>query len=300
MNNILIVALVVSGLGFFIVLFKLLKKAGKFAAKFPTVYVVFFLLYAVLGLGGFLLENKVAEKPLLLGLTLLIVSITGGVVLAHNLYERWEWSKSVIFGRKLLYVGGMLLVSVIAFMISFLLSEHRGMPALGLQSDIVWWLAAIIPAMVLPLLMKWTHDYWNGIPIIQRIKPIFKLPLSAPPPFIETGGASIHFKFLIPLDKGSKELLKTEVSVPYNLTIAEVFHYKLHEHNVVKRFRKKIVLAQGDQRSKIYGWSFYRPEKVWWGWFTKKNYINPHSKVGANITFNESIFVERVSSWKEK
>ncbi len=300
MNNILIVALIVSGLGFFIVLFKLLKKAGKFAVKFPTVYVVFFLLYGLLGLSGFILENMVADKPVLLGLTLLVVSITGGVVLAHNLYERWEWSKSVTFGRRLLYVGGMLLVALITFIISFVLSEHRGFPTEGLKADIVWWLAGIIPVMALPIFIKWAHDFWNEIPIIERFKPIFRLPISDPPPFIETGGASINFNFLIPLDLGSKEVLKTEVSVPYNLTIAEVFHYKLHEHNVVKRFSKKIVLAHEDQRSKIYDWSFYRPEKIWWGWLIRKNYINPQTKVGADITFNESIFVERVKTWKEK
>lgn len=301
MNYFLIGALVIAGLGFLLVLYKLVSKIGKKALQLPTNFLLFFLVFAIVGLTGFLLRQTISDRPLLIGAVVLLVSLSSGTLITHNLYDKWEWSQNASFFRKLLYLAGLTLTGIVAFSIVFLLSEHRGLPTTTqLGSDIVWWFGAMILLNFVPLLIKQLHHLWNQIPKIVRLKPFFQLPLGDPPPFIETGGASIRFNFIIPFEYRSKDMRRKEVAVPYNVTLQEVFHYALHDHNIVKRHRRKIIFAENNQRSKVYGWSFYQPEKKWWGWWTKKRYLNPGMKVGRSLVFNDSIFCERVKTWVKK
>ncbi len=297
-SNLIIIAVVASGLVFLLVLFKVLKKGAKIAAKLPTNFLAFFLVFALLGLFGFTLQGQISNQPILLGILLLMVSVTGGVLMTHSLYEKWEWSIEASFSKKLLYLLGIALTSVLSFALVFLLCEHRGFPKSGLRSDLVWPLVSIIPAIILPFIFKHLHTLWNQIPKISQVKPIFKLPIGANPPFIETGGPTINFMFIIPLEYQSNEVVKSKVALPFNKTLEEAFHYKLHEHNIVKRLAKKIVFAEGNKRAKVYGWCFYQVKPIWWGWFTKKYYLDPASKLGGTISKGEAVFVERVKIWK--
>ena len=300
MNIYLILAITVAGLGFLVVLFILFKKAGKLAMKLPVDYLSILAIFLIIGLSGFLLKDQITMNPAMIALLVLIVSITAGMILITNLNSRWEQFGEKTFGRKLLYLLSILLTAILGFGLSFILSSHRGLPKGKLNNDLTWWLCVIPIAMLLPLLIKYMHDLWNRIPRVISKKPIFHLPLGAAPPFIESGGVSRQFQLVIPLDHHSQEMVQSRVAVPYNRTLAEVFHYKVHEHNIVKRFAKQITLAKDNQRSKIYGWCFYRTRKIWWGWRTKKIYLDPHSQVGSNIVNHESIFVERVILWDKK
>ena len=299
MDNYLIILLAVAGLGLIMVLFSVLKKGVKIAKKLPTNFLAFSLIYAVLGLTGFFLNEEVAQHPILMGLLVLIVSLTGGIVMTNKLYNKWEWSMAVGFGRKLLYLSGITLVSFVAFAFVFLLIEHWRFPPRIIKNDIVWWLSSLILVMLLPLFLNHLHFLWNEIPKISQIIPVFELPVGTPPPFIETGGPAINFLFIIPLDYKSKEIVKSKVAVPFNKSLADAFHYKLHEHNIVKRFAKKIVFAEENKRAKIYGWSFYRTQQIWWGWWEKRYYLNPKSNLGETISKGETIFVERVKIWEQ-
>ena len=298
MKTILIVALVASGFGLLFVLFKLFKKGSKFAKLLPKNFLIFFLIYALLGLTGFTLTEQVTEYPLILSSILVIVSLTGGIIMADNMYGKWEWSMAYSFPRKLLYLFGIALTSFVTFIFIFLLCEHRGWPKGGIGADIVWWLAIPIVLQLIPLWVKHLHSLWNKIPKLVQVKPIFQIPVGASPPFIETGGATVNFNFVIPVDFRSADLIKSKVAVPLNKSLEEAFHYKIHEHNIVKRFVNKIVLAEENKRSKIYGWCFYRPKKIWWGFFTKKLYLNPKITVGNTIASGETIYVERIKNWK--
>ena len=299
MNNLLIIAVALAGLGLLLVLFKLLKKGAKIAAKLPTNFLAFFLLFALLGLLGLISTDQITSNPILIGLLLLLVSLTGGIIMTNKLYEKWEWSITAGFGKKILYLSGIMLTSMLAFILVFLLCEHGKLPTANLGGDIAWWLSALIPIMLLPLLVKHLHLLWNEIPKINQVKPIFKLPVGSSPPFIETGGPSINFRFIIPLDFQSDEIVESKVALPYNKTLQEAFHYKLHEHNIVKRFAKKIVYAEDNKRAKVYGWSFYTLHRIWWGWFTKKKFLNPGSNLGETISKGETVFVERIKIWED-
>ncbi len=298
MSTLLMIGIGVAGLGFLLVLYKLLKKGTKLASKLPTNFLVTFLIFGLLGLLGFMLSGGVAEHPVMMGVLLLIVSVTVGTRFTFLLYERWEWSMAAPFWRKLLYLFGIGLTAFLSFALIFLLCEHRGRLTATSTTDLVWPLGSLCFVMLLPLLIKHLHELWNEIPKINRIISVFNLPLGGSPPFIETGGPSISFLFVIPLEHGSKETVKSTVALPYNKTLEEAFHYKLHEHNVVKRFAKKIVYAENNKRDKVYAWRFYREIPVWWGWLTRKHYLDPKSKLGATISKGESVFVERVKPWE--
>ncbi len=299
MSKIMMIALGAASLGFILVIFKLLKKGGKLAAKLPTNFLIIFLIYAILGLTGFMSKDLIAQHPVALGILLLIVSLSAGIVFTDKLYGKWEWSTASGFGKKLLYLIGIAFTGIAAFIIVFLLCEHRGFPRGNLGQDLVWWLAGLIFMIPLPLLIKNLHFLWNDIPKLLQVRPIFQLPLGSSPPFFETGGATVNFRLVIPLDYNSDEKIKTKISVPVNKTLAEAYHYVVHEHNIVKRYAKKIVLAENNKLAKVYGWSFFRPQKKWWGWFVKKNYIDPKLKVRTIISNQETIFVERVKIWEQ-
>lgn len=299
MKTILIIAIVSASFGFLLVIFKLLKKGGKLAAKLPTNFLIFFLIYGLLGLTGFFLKSQVAANPFLISLLLFVVSLTGGIIMTNNLYEKWEWSMLAGFGKKLLYLFGITLTSVVAFIVVFLLCEHRGIPKSDLKSDLIWFFAGLITCILLPLLIKHLHLLWNDIPKLSQLKDILVLPVGSSPPFIEVGGAALNFSFVIPLDYRSKDFVRSKAAVPFNKSLGDAFHYKLHEHNIVKRYAKKIVLAENNKKSKLYGWCFYRTIKIWWGFWTKKYYLNPKSNIGAEISNGETVFVERVKIWEK-
>ena len=298
MSKILLIALGAASLGFILVIFKLLKKGGKLAAKLPTNFLVIFLIYSLLGLMGFMSKNLIAEHPIVLGVILLIVSLSAGIVMTDKLYGKWEWSMAASFGKKLLYLIGITFTAIAAFLIVFLLCEHRGFPRGSLGQDLAWWLAGLIFIIPLPLLIKNLHSLWNEIPKIKEVKPIFMLPLGSSPPFFETGGSTIDFRMVVPLDYQSDEKIKTKVSVPINKSLADAYHYVVHEHNIVKRYAKKIILAENNKIAKVYGWCFFRPQKIWWGWRTRKNYIDPNQNVRSSVINQETIFVERVRVWE--
>jgi hypothetical protein len=264
-KGLLIFGLAAAGLIFIVVIFKLLKKGAKFAAKLPTNFLIFFLIFGVLGLSGFMARPGYTEYPVMIGSLLILASLIGGIILTDKLFGKWEWSMAAGFWKKLLYLTGISLVSIIAFLLVFLLCEHGGLPRGNLKNDLAWWFGGLIFTIVLPLLVKHVHLLWNNIPKISQVKPIFQLVVGVDPPFIETGGVTINFQFTIPVDYRSKELIKSRVAVPVNKTLQEAFHYKIHEHNIVKRFAKKIIYAEDNKRSKVYGWSFFRIRKIWWG-----------------------------------
>ncbi len=299
MNTILIVALIAAGLGFILILFKLFKKAGKFASKLPTNFFIVFTVYLVVGLSGFLLKDRIADRPIWMGVLVIIISLSVGIIFAHGLTTKWSWAESYSNLRKALYLIGILLTGMVGFCLSFFLSEHWGLRGVRWSSDLGLWLGLLIAIVMLPFLVVWVHQYWNEIPQRKQLQQIFQLPIDGSPPFIETGGASLHFQFMIPLDYRSDEIWKSKVAVPYNKTLAEVFHYKLHEHNVVKRFVKKIVYAEQNQRAKVYGWTFYRFKKKYWGYLRTREYLNPQQKVGQLLTQNEAVFAERVKTWEQ-
>ncbi len=220
--------------------------------------------------------------------------------MTSNLYEKWEWSMAAGFGRKLLYLSGITLTAMVAFFFVFLLCEHRGWNTRNLGIDLVWWLTALILMILLPLIIKYLHILWNDIPKISQLIPIFNLPIGSSPPFIESGGATINFSFIIPLDYRSREVERVKVAAPYNKSMEEVFHYALHEYNIIERHARKIVLAEDNKRSKVYAWSFYREKPIWWGWFTKKHYINPKLTLGTIVSKGEAIFTERVKIWEQQ
>ena len=58
MGTIYIIAIAIAGFGLLLVLFKLLKKGAKLAGKLPTNFLVFFLVYGLLGLLGFTLKKQ--------------------------------------------------------------------------------------------------------------------------------------------------------------------------------------------------------------------------------------------------
>jgi len=299
MNTVLTIITVAAGLGFLFTIFNLLRKGGKIAAKLPTNFLIFFLIYALLGLTGFLLKERVAENPIILGILISLVSLTGGTIMTNKLYDTWDWSMAAGFGKKALYLFGIALVSMFAFILVFLLCEHKGLPKISLKSDIVWWLSGLSFTILLPLLVKHLHLLWNEIPKLYQVKPTFVLPIGSSPPFMETGGRTVKFEFVIPLDYQSTEKVQSKVAVPLEKSLEEAFHYKIHDHNIVKRIAKKIIYAEENKRAKIYGWCFYRTAKTWWGWRTKKSYCDPTLQVGTSIANGETIFVERVKVWEQ-
>jgi len=300
MKSIYIIAIVLAGLALLLVLFKLLKKGAKLAGKLPTNFLAFFLLFGLLGLLGFTSKSQVASNPFLIGILLLIVSLTGGIIMTNNLYEKWEWGMVANFGKKLLYLSGITLTAMVAFFFIFLLCEHRGWDMSRWETDLVWWLTALILIILLPLIIKQLHTLWNQIPKISQVIPVFILPTGSSPPFIESGGNTINFIFVIPRDYISIEVERVKVAAPYNISLGEVFHYALYEYNIIERHAKKIILAEDNKRAKVYAWSFYRNKLTWWGWFTKKLYIDPKLNLISVISRGETIFVERVKIWEQQ
>ena len=298
MSTMLMIAIAGAGFGFLLIMYKLLKKGMKFASKLPTNVLICILVYSLLGLTGFMLKGQVATRPVLMGILLFLISLTMGTNLTNKLYEKWDWSLAAPFWKKLLYLLGITLTAVLSFVIVFLLCEHWGWPKESIANDLVWPLAGLILVLILPLLITHLHHLWNEIPKISQIIPSFKLPVGGSPPFIETGGPSINFLFIIPLDYHSTENVKSTVALPFNKTLSEAFHYKLHEHNIIQRFAKKIIFAENNKRSKIYSWRFYRKRSKWWGWWNKKHYLDPESKLGATINKGETVFVERIKTWE--
>ena len=133
--------------------------------------------------------------------------------MTNNLYEKWEWSMAVGFGRKLLYLSGITLTAMLAFFFVFLLCEHRGWDTSSMETDLVWWLTALIPMILLPLILKHLHEMWNQIPKISQVIPVFRLPIGSTPPFIEAGG-DFSFFLIIPLDYRSREIERVKVEAP--------------------------------------------------------------------------------------
>ncbi len=298
MKTVLIIAIILAGLGVLFVIFKLLKKSTKFVKKLPKNHFYIFIIYATLGLTGLMLKEQIAPYPILLGILILLVSLISGIVFTNKIFYVWEKTTEKTLVYKIAYISGLMITGLLTFALSFLLAEHRGLPRPFMNTDLVLYLPWLITIMLLPSVILWMWELWNKIPTLQAIKHVFQLPVGGSPPFIESGGVSLSFQFIIPLNYRSKEIWRSKVAVPFNKTLAEVFHYKLHEHNVVKRFVKKIEYAEDNQRAKVYGWSFYKTKKVWWGWFTKKLYLNPNQQVGKLLSQHDSVYVERVKTWK--
>ena len=298
MNSFLIIAIAGAGLMFIVILYKIFKKGSTLAKKVPTNFLAFFLIYALLGLTGFMMKSQVAAHPIAMGLLYVMVGITAGIVMTNNLYGKWEWSMESGIGKKILYLLGIILFSIIIFNLIFILSEHRGWAKRSLKIDVTWWFSALALFILVPLLVKYLHELWLEIPRKVSIIPMFTIPTGGGAPFIETGGRTVTFDFIIPLDYRSKDIVSSKIKVPFNKRIAEAFHYKLHEHNVVKQWAKKIIIAEGNKKAKMYGWYFYRTKSIWWGLFTKKVYLDPKKQVGATIGNGEKIFIERVKIWE--
>lgn len=299
-QTILIVAITVASLGFIIVIFKLLMKGGKLVAKLPKDYLTFFLIYGILGLTGFLLKDQIAQYPILMGSLLFLISLTAGIVMTNYLYEKWEWSMSASFTKKILYLLGITIFSIVIFSLIFLLCEYRGrLGRAHLSTDLVWWFGALIFGIILPLLIQHLLSFWNEIPKVSQLKHIFRMPIGDQPPFIEAGGETITFDLVIPYQYQSKESVKSKLAMPLHKSLEDALHYKIHEHNVVKRFPQKIFLAEENKRAKVYGWCFYRPKKVWWGLWEKKLYLDPRQEVVTNVSRGDTIYVERVKVWEQ-
>ncbi len=278
-TTILIAALAVLGLGFIFVIFKLIKKGGKVAAKFPVNFLIPALIYSVLGLMGFMLKREAhyTKFPLLMGTIILLASLIIGIYFAQKLYEEWEWSIAAKFPKKIAYLSGIMLVALLCFTTVFLLSESGRLPETeDFKSAMAWWMAIPIVGMLLPITLKHTHELWNNIPIISPFRQVFELPIGSSPPVIQLGRtAKVGFDFIIPLDYESDNILSSTVEIPLDKTLAEAFHYKLNDHNIVKRSVKKIVLAEDNKRDKLYGWLFTDPKKSGGDFLSEKGTLIP-------------------------
>lgn len=298
MQTLLILGVAAVGLGFLLVLFQFLKKGSAIAAKLPVNFLLTFLLFGVIGLSGFSVNNGGGTPYLLLIVLLLIFgSLTMGTVFTNRLYNKWEWSAEASLGRRLLYLFGIMLTAAAGFWLAFMLTKFRMWQIPG-GEDITWSLLPICLLVLLPIIMSYAFEKWNLIPKLSQVRHYFKLPVGTSPPFIETGGQTITFQFVIPLDFRSEDVVQSKVAVPLARSLQDVFHYKLHEHNIVKRYAKKINIAEENKREKIYGWYFYRTQKGWWNLWTKKTYLDPKVQVGAHISNGETIFTERVKIWE--
>lgn len=296
---IIIVLLSVIGLSSIITLFSMFKKGKKLASKLPADFLIVFLLFAALGLIGFLFRGGVSQTPVLVGLLVLLLALTVGTVLMYRLDNQWEWSASASLAKKFWYLFRICLVAVLAFLLIFLLTEHRGALRNTSAIDVAWYLGGLIFTLFLPRIIMVTHAFWNEIPKIAQIKPVYHLPLGGSRPFIEPGGATLSFLFVIPRNINSEDKIQSKVRLPLNKSLQEAFTYNIYEHNYIKRHPKKIVIAEDNKKSKAYGWSFYQVRKIWWGFWTKKNYLYPDKEVGGNISNGSIVYVERVKIWEQ-
>lgn len=296
--KILMVAIGAAGLGLILVAFKMLKKGKKIAAKIPKDYLGFFLAFGILGLMGLMARGGVAQYPVMMGILILLASLIGGLIMANNLYEKWEWGQNAPLWKKILYLLGNILFSILIFGIVFLLCEHGGFPKNSIKNDIALWLSAIIFSIYIPMQIKETHLRWIDIPKLKFIKPVFELPLGNAHPHIEGGGETMKFELVIPLRYQSEEKVTSTVKLPLNKTLGQGLHYKIYEHNIVKRYHKPIELAEEKKKSKIYGWAFYKPKLIWWGLFQKKIYLDPSLNVVSQVNHGDVIYIERVKIWE--
>lgn len=298
MNTYMMMVLAMVGLGCFVLIYRLIRRGQSFSKRLPIVFITCFLIYGFLGMTGFLMENQITTYPGRIAGGYGLVAIMVGFFINERLYNKWKWSMQSGFLLKQFYLLGLSIFNGFVFFIVFLLCEHKGFPEGSIATDIVWQYSFMTFFTLVPALIKHLYTLLDEIPLDKNIIPLFELPIGSSAPLIEIGGEMTNFRLIVPVNYRGQQIIETRVRAPLATKLGDVFHYKLEEHNVIKKRINKISIAEDNKFSKLYGWYFYRKKPMFWGWYDQKKYLDPAQKIGGFIGNGEKIYGERVKLWQ--
>jgi predicted membrane channel-forming protein YqfA (hemolysin III family) len=276
-----------------IVLIKLLKKGKKLFVRKTNFYLLGFLLICALaGLTTFLTGKPGQMERSTMMLLLLLFFLALGIL--HNtIFEKYHpWAKADRFLWGPLYQLLLVVLGGIVFFIAFSFFEHRRAPDEALFADNLAWVLLIFP---LPYFLEKSYQFFLEIP--RKEVQAWVLPVDENVSFIEPG-RSLVLHFSIPLDYKSGELYRINTRAPIDKPISEIFHYILYRHNVEQRSPKKIAIAEGNSRNKVYGWLFHVKVKQFW-WYSRK-FLSPDERIrAAGLRNGDVIHATRVKVWQQ-
>ncbi len=290
---ILVIILVFLALGSWLALLLMKGETILFTKRVMWYLFFHFLGFAVLGSLGFLLRPPAISQVFWVFFILLLVSFLLGVLYVFQREKLHSWIEVLprSLGMEFLFALFLLSLNGIAFATIFWMTEFPG-----------WdWEARFVDDMIpaflvypIPFVLKTSRDLWNRIPV-EKIN-TWILPIDAPVPLIEPG-RSVILHFHIPVTFRSKETIKFNTRAPIEKDLGEIFYFLLYRHNIERRAFNKIQIAEDNKKAKMYGWQFYKKEKLW-GWWDRNKYVDPEQNLKRQgLKTGDVIHVRRVITW---
>ncbi|MBK8566768.1 MAG: hypothetical protein IPN76_26405 [Saprospiraceae bacterium] len=290
--KIFITILSISALVFFLII-KLTRGKVKVFVKKTNYYILgSTLVFALMGLTGWLLREPAAIRPPYLFMILQLAALGLGILHARIFFDVNTWANR--YGGKLevLFHGFLLFSSCVVFFSVFHFFEKAG-PDLSANHAANFCLAFTL--FPLPLLCVKLWDFWLAIPE-REIPKGWTLPIGQPLPSMLPGN-SIHLTLLVTESFQSKVVVELKAIAPVERTLGEVFYYLLYRYNTEKKPRNKVEIAEENSRDKVYEWQFFKMVKHWW--WMKRHYYKPDIPLNRQgIHSGDSIIVGRMRRWR--
>ncbi len=227
------------------------------------------------------------------------------VILVFSLFTWWYWHKQNLL--ELDYVSLLRWEFPQAFSVWALatLALFGGLLAkqlrfdLGADAGTMLYVAAGTLVLLLPLAFVLGYRLWCRIPVIIKYRQPWMLPVNREAPVVEPSADALRLFFEVPVREEGKESVAFDVRVPRRITLGQVFHHLLYQHNVQERSHRRIDIAYQNKSEYVYGWLLFRNRRRWWGPY--RDYVEMEAPVKESDLVNgERLYAERVRIWEDK
>lgn len=293
-DKIFIAVLSLAALMFFLAI-KLTRGKVKVFVKKTNYYILgSTLIFALMGLTGWLIRDPAAIAPSRLFVILQPITLCLGILHACIFFKVNGWANRNGGSLEILFNCFLALTACTVFFSVFRFFEKAGP---GLSATCADNFCLALTLFPLPILCLKLWDFWLAIPDREMPKG-WMLPIGQPLPSMLPGN-SIPITLLVTESFQSKVVVELKALAPVERTLGEVFYYLLYRYNTEKKPRNKVEIAEENSRDKVYEWQFFKMVKHWW--WMRRHYYKPDLPLNRQgIHSGDSIMVGRVRRWRDK
>lgn len=281
-----------------LVLFTILKmfkgKVKIFVKKTNYYLLGAMLLFALFGLTGIALRAPQSSDATTIAWLFQLYVLGLGLLHVWLMFEVLPWPDRAMGWREWVFTFLVMAIGTLVFVQVCIYFEKVNRELNLAWADNLVWGIILFPV---PLLCLKLYDMWQAIPRVTVTG--WELPLDVRPPVIEPG-RSVKLSFLVHAQYNTGKVIQIDILAPIERTLGETFHYILFRHNVEKKSYNKIEFAEGNSRSKLYTWLFYKKKKFLWFWSVRQ-YLKPDYRIRQlGFQNGDVIYLERIKQWQQQ